>query len=1317
MKTTLYGVDGRRALFNVDGKGVVVNTSSLTASTVDLDRADEIGTWLPPSPSAPISAWADVARCATSQSSTPDVTITASGSINRAYTVPKAASKAARSALVGRDGLTAVSTHIASLLSSGRQVTLKDIRWMSRFFNRNHRDYTPDSRWRAWGGDAARSWVLGLQEKTRGVTAAGDVEVNLLGFYEGDENERAFWAEKPDPDGEHVITLFKKTPANTWLAWGDGDWFECEQPDAATSGRLVELDDDTAVYVAGALYDAPDTPVSLRDMDPEQWDLVQEGLAGIDWELVDRVMTKEALKAAGNEYTPEERSRNARAQLRDANGRFAKIGDSGTMKSGMGARIVTVNPVDNTLIVEGSDGNSYAVPANEFEVGGQPRQVTTPQQPSTLPPLNTDEILAQPRVSKNTPKAWLKNLLQPMGPAQIKQVIDDYTSFVRDERQRRGTDFPGGTPFGEPKPTLEEIQRQRELRKGIRQHERRARRALRQAAVSDQVLQLDPSPSDDKLTPETSDVEPLYLAIVDREDTRAVVDLVALTPESTTSNEPTAYRRVAGDWVEDVKILQDLRSPTPPPVVQLDDETYQDVLQQVDDSLESENPEPIAASISFEPATILAWDEDGNMVGLVSAAYFDDPVTAAGGVDRNRGNAERLRRYWLYGPGAAKIRWNTPGDWRRCVRQLSKHLGPRAKGYCSLRHKEATGMWPGDRRNRKSYSITAGGDLLSSMDDVITEKAVLAASAAEARKQAALMRVYGNSGQFTGPPVPSSENDVTDDRLGRRFKIPLVIPEGIESGDGRIFEKGSLSIRSNFPLPLMWQEKTSDGHDNSVVVGRVDYVERLPHGLGNAYGYMDIGPYGREAERMIDNKMLRFVSADLDRFEADEDELAGDDDDGSLKRRKIRVRKGRLMGITIVPKPAFQECTIELEPLEKEIPVSSGAYVGEPTLEEAAAVVASAGIAEAIPVEPPRAWFERPILNGPSPITVTDEGQIFGHIATWDRDHIGLPNATQAPRSYSNYAYFHTGVLRCNDGTDVPVGQLTLAGGHADLMADAYAAVKHYDDTGSAVADVRAGEDSYGIWIAGALRPGTTPEQIRALRASAPSGDWRNINGRLELVAICQVNVPGFPVPRAQVASGALSALVAAGTSVLSKMRMTPMEELQSRIKRLEEHEQRRDKARAEAAVSKVAEALSERQEKTSELNALAAAARARVFKALDVDGYLTEFKNFSPEKREQLAREKKALKDGSFPIENTADLRRAIQAYGRASESKRGQVRRHIVRRARALGKENMIPEQWSEATMSELDLAREDSRDVITAAVLANRADEIRRRMGGTL
>lgn len=64
-----------------------------------------------------------------------------------------------------------------------------------------------------------------------------------------------------------------------------------------------------------------------------------------------------------------------------------------------------------------------------------------------------------------------------------------------------------------------------------------------------------------------------------------------------------------------------------------------------------------------------------------------------------RSNAETLRQYWGSGQGAARIRWNTPGDFTRCTRQLRKYLGSRAAGYCARLHRARTGVWPGDRRN------------------------------------------------------------------------------------------------------------------------------------------------------------------------------------------------------------------------------------------------------------------------------------------------------------------------------------------------------------------------------------------------------------------------------------------------------------------------------------------------------------------------------------------------------------------------------------------------------------------------------------------
>ena len=184
----------------------------------------------------------------------------------------------------------------------------------------------------------------------------------------------------------------------------------------------------------------------------------------------------------------------------------------------------------------------------------------------------------------------------------------------------------------------------------------------------------------------------------------------------------------------------------------------------------------------------------------------------------------------------------------------------------------------------------------------------------------------------------------------------------------------------------------------------------------------------------------------------------------------------------------------------------------------------------AIAVRPPRAWFADPKLNGPTPLTVTEDGRIYGHLATWGTCHTGFPGeCVQPPSSASNYAFFRTGAIRTDDGTEVPVGRITLDTTHAGRRLGASDTAAHYEHTGVAVADVSAGEDVHGIWVAGALRPGIGEQDVRKLMASPLSGDWRRVGGQLELVAALAVNSPGFPIPRALVAGGAVQSLVASG--------------------------------------------------------------------------------------------------------------------------------------------------------------------------------------------
>ena len=72
--------------------------------------------------------------------------------------------------------------------------------------------------------------------------------------------------------------------------------------------------------------------------------------------------------------------------------------------------------------------------------------------------------------------------------------------------------------------------------------------------------------------------------------------------------------------------------------------------------------------------------------------------------------------------------------------------------------------------------------------------------------------------------------------------------------------------------------------------------------------------------------------------------------------------------------------------------------------------------------------------------------------------------------------------------------------------------------------------------------------------------------------------------------------------------------------------------------------------------------------------------REFSPEKRKELAKSGAAMSGGGFPIENVGDLKNAVRAIGRAKNP--GKAKAHIIARAKALGATKELPEDWSSST-----------------------------------
>jgi hypothetical protein len=1377
------GRNGTRALFVSDDKGVVVDDSVNIVTALDIKEPLIASFDWDAKGARPTNTAVELAAAALTS-----LDIKVFSNNDRMYTIPDSVIAEAKRGLAWRKeedrGGTSVGLNTARTLARGGQIGIRKVRHIAKYFPRHQVDkkgtgYKPGQKsypsngriaWALWGGDAAERWASAIVEREN--KAAKSNAIIAYG-YESYEHEmpkavdyNSFITSKTMPednvieffvrirmDGSGIDRLYRIEPSGLMYVWDDGNWDDMGNPenDHHSYDKMLDdiedtvpkthmpVDTETALLIAALLDNEPLIAHRIDKLQPEEHKMIVDAQPEIDWELMDEIIMPDedafmwdmddSLTAAGEaptnrdgNYTPEERSKNTEAQLRDKTGKFAKMGGRVVIggRPNYQGNIRSIDNVTGNVKVELDNGNLIDINAKLTE----PLDTYTPiPQGVAEGELDTNGILGEPRTPMDSP-IRMPGTLPPLNARNLGMVLSDYPTFISEQRlspdiatkppvadkaagrsenplakyypqtsgapgkainaynhpmlkswlEEKNTQLRRATPFTDPADTRRYLQ-EREDGKATEFLPSNSKLPSRRQSDPPKPKTASAGQNNTPLTPETSDVPILHMAIVSPDDPQAVMDLVAMIPATSTSTTPATFTRKDGKWISEPQILSDLRSATPPPVVVLDDTNLLDVLEQVDGK---------------------------------------KAVTAAGGADRNRGQAEKLRRYWTYGKGAAKIRWKTPGDWTRCYKQLAKYMGPRAKGYCALRHKEMNGYWPGDRKNQEASSFSV--NTMHSYDELLSTF-VMRAKAADAKARVLTAGAY--------------ETNETAKSQGAAFLIPLVIPEGMESGDGRIMRKGALDMRE-LPLPLLWQIKTGEGHDGSVVVGQITSMERTEDGIGNAKGYFDTGEYGKEAERLVRGGFIRGVSADLDQFEADDERK--DDENGSdtkVDAGKITITKARVMAVTIVPKPAFQECTIQLADdasvEEDEVNIPDGVYVEGVNALEASALVACGMIAGAIPVTPPTEWFNDPQLKGPTPLTVDDDGRVFGHIAAWHVDHIGMTAGTKPPRSRSKYAYFHTGVVRTDNGTDVPVGQLTLAGGHAGLEASASEAVRHYDDTASAIADVHAGEDAYGIWVAGSVRPGSSPEQIRALRASAPSGDWRPIKNSLELVAVCQVNVPGFPIARARVASGQVMALVAAGASTLAMLKSDPLAELNARIADLEG-----DKKMALVASANDVRARFE----TNRMEVLAAkklelAAKVKKVKEdadQDID-YMIQMFDENPENemavisrrvRERLAGEGKALPDGSFPIRNAGDLKNAIRAYGRAKPGSRGRVKRHIMKRAIGLGKEELIPENWKGAA-SNLDeivasmKSRTEEYGVLIAAGGADRnrgnAEKLRR------
>ena len=496
-------------------------------------------------------------------------------------------------------------------------------------------------------------------------------------------------------------------------------------------------------------------------------------------------------------------------------------------------------------------------------------------------------------------------------------------------------------------------------------------------------------------------------------------------------------------------------------------------------------------------------------------------------------------------------------------------------------------------------------------------------------------------GEGADPP-PVEEN----------FWEGVIAVEGLVTSDGRYLMPGKISHRE-LPLSLMAQNITDEGHKGAFVAGKITEIrrEKRPDLGEGAVAIIGTGSFssdedGQRAQQWLEEEVLRHVSIDfaheavytLNKETLEVVESEDLDIEMLMNGEYVAGFEGKIMGATLCAFSAFEDATMQI------VDAPGRAIVASSFAMRKVLTASAAGLA---PLAPPYEWFFKEEPDHPVPLTVTSEGQVFGHLALWDQCHRALGSSCQlAPKSRSGYAYFHTGALKTKDGRAVNVGRITVGdGGHAPTTSylGTRGAIEHYDKTGTVGAFVRAKDGRHGIWLSGAVRSDCPSERVRDMEANPPSGDWREEDYSLELCAALSVPVAGFPVPRYE------ASLIASGNE--------------------------------ERIVSLVAAGFSERVPFTR--------AEQRKFGALmqRAQGLVRPFPEtewndgfaISAEDRRKAASAGQALPDGSYPILTCGDAENAVRAQGRArTPAKRMQVKEHIQKRVKALGCKGTLFDQY---------------------------------------
>lgn len=354
---------------------------------------------------------------------------------------------------------------------------------------------------------------------------------------------------------------------------------------------------------------------------------------------------------------------------------------------------------------------------------------------------------------------------------------------------------------------------------------------------------------------------------------------------------------------------------------------------------------------------------------------------------------------------------------------------------------------------------------------------------------------------------------ITADATGTAVEGPICI-EGEETGDKRFFEEGAFYWEDG-PWPLILDAAELDHSGASV--GTINEIERRED--GEIWGFGNLSESENpETQALVTRARELFAEGAVGvSITWDHSEDNTPDDMDAAWPEVTKYTKARIRSVAMVETGAFHRAKLSLVASVTAAIKAKAEWFTDPRFGNDSLNHQDSGGDERLVWQDPERPEETPQFG--CPLTITDDGQIYGHAALWYRCHVGFPGTcVRPPKEPASYRGYLTGERI----PGIPTGPLVFKTRHAPDHFTADAAAQHYAHTGFAPADLTVGPDAYGIWVSGALRSGTTDAELEILRASALSGDWRLVGGRHRLIGVLAVNAPGFRVARALAASGAL---------------------------------------------------------------------------------------------------------------------------------------------------------------------------------------------------